>query len=206
MFKEALRFLIPAVVLALICAILHQWALVALFLVGACGIGFFFRNPYRQVPEGHGIVVSPADGRVVQVAPLAEDSGVGPGQIVSIFLSIFNVHVVRSPVTGSLERLEYRKGRFLAAFRDEAPQVNEQNVLTIRHGSSTIVMKQIAGIVARRVVCWKRQGHSMDRGEVIGLIRFGSRVEVLLPAQTEVRVRVGDRVKGGSSILGEFKA
>ncbi len=125
------------------------------------------------------------------------------GHAVSIFLNIFNVHVTRAPVAGTLESLEYRRGRFKAAYDDEASRVNEQNILTIRGGCGPVVVKQIAGLIARRVVCWKKPGHALERGELFGLIRFGSRVDVLLPSNIKVVVRVGDRVKGGSSIIGE---
>ncbi|MBP1600693.1 MAG: phosphatidylserine decarboxylase, partial [Acidobacteria bacterium] len=124
---------------------------------------------------------------------------------VSIFLNVFDVHVNRAPIEGELEKLEYRRGRFKVASKDEASRVNEQNVLTIRGPDATLVMKQIAGLIARRVVCWKKAGQKMERGEVIGLIRFGSRVDLLLPENASVLVCVGDRVKGGSSVIAELK-
>ena len=110
----------------------------------------------------------------------------------------------RSPISGELKQLEYRRGRFKAAFDEEASRVNEQNVLTISGTHIQVVVRQIAGLIARRVVCWKKPGHQLQRGELIGLIRFGSRVDIVLPAQVKLRVKIGDRVSGGSSILGEY--
>jgi phosphatidylserine decarboxylase len=204
MVSDAFRFVIPAFVLALVCALFRLWTPALLLFLACCFICYFFRNPRREVPQGDNLVLSPADGRVVRITGPVEQDGESHAQLVSIFLSLFDVHVNRSPVKGVLEQLEYRRGRFKAAFRQEASQVNEQNILTIRGRESKLVVKQIAGILARRVVCWKAPGQAMERGEAIGLIRFGSRVEVLLPSGVRVLVRLGDRVKGGVSILGEY--
>ena len=133
---------------------------------------------------------------------LQSDSG---EQTISIFLSIFNVHVNRSPISGELEKIEYKRGKFKVAFDEEASKINEQNVLTISGRESRIVVKQIAGLIARRVICWKKPGQHLQRGELIGLIRFGSRVDVVLPARAKILVAAGDRVYGGSSILGEYQ-
>ncbi len=159
----------------------------------------FFRDPDRNIPSGPGCVVSPADGRVVVVTP--ESHAGRPGTRISIFLAIWNVHVNRSPAAGTIAALDYRPGRFYAAMRERASLENEQNVITLRTGAGEIVFKQIAGWIARRVVCWKRPGDAVARGERIGLVRFGSRVDLWLPADSEIRVKVGDSVKGGSSIL-----
>jgi phosphatidylserine decarboxylase len=204
MVSDAFRFVIPAFVLALVCALFRLWAPGSLLFLAGCFICYFFRNPRREVPQGGKLVLSPADGKVVRITGPIEQDGEGHGQLISIFLSLFDVHVNRSPVEGVLERVEHRRGRFKAAFKHEASQVNEQNILTIRGRESKLVVKQIAGVLARRVVCWKSPGQAMERGEAIGLIRFGSRVEVLLPSGVQVLVRVGDRVKGGVSILGEY--
>ncbi len=204
MLKDAFRFLLPLVLLAAVFASLSFTAIAVLMLLLALFVCYFFRNPSRTIPEGERSVVSPADGKVVRIFDLphqeAEQAG---GQGVSIFLNIFDVHVNRSPIGGRLDSLEYKRGRFKAAFDEEASRVNEQNVLTISSPEMKVVVKQIAGLIARRVVCWKKPGNSVERGELIGLIRFGSRVDVLLPRQVKLLVKVGDRVKGGSSILGE---
>jgi phosphatidylserine decarboxylase len=164
---------------------------------------FFFRDPERVIPTGDRLVVSPADGRVVQVIPAPADGPLGSGATqISVFLSIFNVHVNRAPIAGRVEDVRYNKGDFLPAFDDKASLRNEQNCVTIAGPSARVAFKQIAGLIARRIVFRKQQGDEVGRGERVGLIKFGSRVDIFLPAGTELRVKVGDRVSGGSSILG----
>ena len=204
MVSDAYRFLIPILGLGAVLALMHiLWAAVAMLVLGAL-VCLFFRNPGRAIPGGENLVVSPADGKIVKISQLLGTDGEPEGHGLSIFLSVFDVHVNRAPITGELERVEYKRGKFLVAFDDNASRINEQNVLTIRGCGSRITVKQIAGLIARRVVCWKKAGHQLVRGELIGLIRFGSRVDIVLPKQVQVHVKVGDRVKGGSSIIGEF--
>ncbi len=203
MVADAYRFIIPLLLLAAIAGALHWIVTGSVLLTLSLFVCFFFRNPKRLIPEGSKLIVSPADGKIVRIAPDEVADGAG-GQAVSIFLSVFDVHVNRSPIQGKLETLEYKRGRFKAAYDDEASRINEQNILTIGGEGNRIIVKQIAGLIARRVVCWKEPGYSLSRGELIGLIRFGSRVDVLLPQNAKLHVKVGDRVKGGSSILGEF--
>jgi phosphatidylserine decarboxylase len=165
---------------------------------------YFFRNPDRTIPMEPGVVVSPADGRVVVVK---DEANAGrPGKRVSIFLAIWNVHVNRSPAAGTITRLEYKPGKFLAAWAEKASLENEQNVFTLSSEYGEIVFKQIAGWVARRVVSWKKSGDSVGRGELVGLVRFGSRVDLWLPAGAEIAVKVGDNVKGGSSVVARMAA
>jgi len=203
MVSDAYRFIIPLLIIALaLYALSGPWAACLPILLAAF-VSYFFRNPARAIPGGAKLVVSPADGKIVKVAAIEQGSETRCQ--VSIFLNVFDVHVNRAPIEGELEKLEYRRGRFKVASRDEASRVNEQNVLTIRGPDATLVMKQIAGLIARRVVCWKKAGQKMERGEVIGLIRFGSRVDLLLPENASVLVCVGDRVKGGSSVIAELK-
>jgi len=203
MVSDAYRFIIPLLIIALaLYALSGPWAACLPILLAAF-VSYFFRNPARAIPGGAKLVVSPADGKIVKVA--AVEQGSETRCQVSIFLNVFDVHVNRAPIEGELDKLEYRRGRFKVASRDEASRVNEQNVLTIRGPDATLVMKQIAGLIARRVVCWKKAGQKMERGEVIGLIRFGSRVDLLLPENASVLVCVGDRVKGGSSVIAELK-
>jgi len=159
----------------------------------------FFRNPERTIPNEVGLIVAPADGRVVVVKE--EENGGRPGKRMSIFLAIWNVHVNRAPTAGTITRLEYKPGKFLAAWDENASFQNEQNVFTQASEHGEIVYKQIAGWVARRVVTWKRAGDTVERGERIGLVRFGSRVDLWLPGEPEILVKVGDNVKGGSSVL-----
>jgi phosphatidylserine decarboxylase len=164
----------------------------------------FFRNPDRKIPMEPGVVVSPADGRVVIVKD--EENAGRPGKRISIFLAIWNVHVNRSPAAGTIAKLEYKPGKFLAAWAEKASLENEQNVFTLSSEYGEIVFKQIAGWVARRVVSWKKTGDSVGRGELVGLVRFGSRVDVWLPEGAEITVKVGDNVKGGSSVVARMPA
>jgi phosphatidylserine decarboxylase len=165
---------------------------------------YFFRNPDRKIPMEPGVVVSPADGRVVVVKD--EENAGRPGKRISIFLAIWNVHVNRSPAAGTIAKLEYKPGKFLAAWAEKASLENEQNVFTLSSEYGEIVFKQIAGWVARRVVSWKKTGDTVGRGELVGLVRFGSRVDVWLPEGAEVAVKVGDNVKGGSSVVARMPA
>ena len=165
---------------------------------------YFFRNPNRKIPMEPGVVVSPADGRVVVVK---DEANAGrPGKRISIFLAIWNVHVNRSPAAGTITKLEYKPGKFLAAWAEKASLENEQNVFTLSSEYGEIVFKQIAGWVARRVVSWKKSGEMVGRGELVGLVRFGSRVDVWLPEGAEVVVKVGENVKGGSSVVARMRA
>jgi phosphatidylserine decarboxylase len=171
----------------------------AVLIFLALFVFYFFRNPDRKIPMEPGAVVSPADGRVVVVKD--EENAGRPGKRISIFLAIWNVHVNRSPAAGTITRLEYKPGKFVAAWAESASLENEQNVFTLSSESGEIVFKQIAGWVARRVVSWKKSGDAVGRGELVGLVRFGSRVDLWLPEGVEIAVKVGDNVKGGSSVV-----
>jgi len=165
---------------------------------------FFFRDPDRKVSQDPRLVVSPADGKVVQVMPAPEGAPLGPGSSqVSIFLSVFDVHINRAPIGGRVAKVEYHKGEFLPAFDHKASTRNEQNTVTIQDGDTRLVFKQIAGLIARRIVFTKRVDDPVARGERVGMIKFGSRVDVFLPPEFRVLVKVGDRVQGGLSVLGE---
>jgi phosphatidylserine decarboxylase len=204
MVKDAFRFIIPLSALAAISAYFQLYSITLILLVLAIFVVYFFRNPARVIPAGENRVVSPADGKVVRILTMPEGSGeLAGGHNISIFLNIFNVHVTRAPIRGALEHFEYKRGKFKVAYDEEASSVNEQNILTIRGARICVIVKQIAGLIARRVVCWKLPGQSMERGELFGLIRFGSRVDVLLPREVRVLVKIGERVKGGSSVIGE---
>jgi len=165
---------------------------------------FFFRDPDRKVLQDPRLAVSPADGKVVQVMPAPEGSPLGPGSWqVSIFLSVFDVHINRAPIAGRVAKVDYHKGEFLPAFDHKASTRNEQNTVTIADGNTRVVFKQIAGLIARRIVFTKRVDDPVTRGERVGMIKFGSRVDVFLPPEFRVAVKVGDRVQGGVSVLGE---
>jgi len=197
--RDAYRFLVPLALLALAAfALKLTW--IGLLMSGMFAfVAFFFRNPARDIPADPRAIVSPADGKVVRL------ERVGNVTKMSIFLSLFNVHVNRSPIAGRIEAIDYRPGKFLVAFNDKASTDNERNIVMVSDGRITIVFTQIAGIVARRIVFWKKAGDSVGKGELVGLIRFGSRVDVLFPAGTEATVAVGDRVKGGSTRIGTIK-
>jgi phosphatidylserine decarboxylase len=160
----------------------------------------FFRDPERQVPEEVDAIISPADGLVVQ---LAEEEFEGRSvRRLSIFMSPLDVHVNRAPIAGSIKAINYKRGSFRVASQDRASLENEQNVFTVEGRQGVIVVKQIAGLLARRIVFWKRLGDSLARGERVGMIKFGSRVDVLVAPTVQWRVKVGDRVRAGSSVLG----
>jgi phosphatidylserine decarboxylase len=199
MVSDAYRFILPLAALGILSGLLHLPYLLLVFFIIAAFVSYFFRNPNRHIPEGNNLIVSPADGKVVKISRMDDGE-----QTISIFLNIFNVHVNRSPISGELQQVEYKRGKFKVAFDEEASRVNEQNVLTIENQHIRIIVRQIAGLIARRVVCWKKPGSKLQRGELFGLIRFGSRVDIVLPGQVKISVKVGDRVRGGSSIIGEY--
>ncbi len=175
----------------------------AFFLVVALLILNFFRDPDRKIPPDPQAIVSPADGRVVQAA---EESFEGrPVRRVSIFMSPLDVHVNRSPIAGTVQEVCYHKGTFRMASQGRASVENEQNIFTVQGEQGSVVVKQIAGLLARRIVFWKRPGDVLARGERVGLIKFGSRVDAILESEVELRVKVGDHVWAGSSILGITK-
>jgi phosphatidylserine decarboxylase len=176
-----------------------QWATGGILFLFGVFVFSFFRNPDRIIPSDPGLIVAPADGRVVVVKEESENGR--PGKRVSIFLAIWNVHVNRAPAEGTITRLEYKPGKFLAAWHEDASFQNEQNVFTQATEHGEIVYKQIAGWLARRVVAWKKTGDHVARGERIGLVRFGSRMDLWLPVQAEILVKVGENVKGGASVL-----
>ena len=197
--KDAYRFLAPLLVAAIVAYALGLYLAAILVLLLAAFVAFFFRNPARRIPADPRIIVSPADGRVVKI------ERAGNVTKLSIFLSIFNVHVNRSPIAGRIEAMDYKKGKFKFAFDHEASVENERNIIMVSQGDLKLVFTQIAGLVARRIVCWKKVGDTVSKGELVGLIRFGSRVDVLFPAGTEVTVERGARVRGGSTPIGIIK-
>lgn len=180
-----------------------SYALAGVTLLLAIFVVYFFRDPERRVPVENGICVAPADGRVTKYESIAEADG--GAHLISIFLSPLDVHINRAPIAGKISRINYIKGRFMPATRPESSLVNEQNIITIEDGSCKVVMKQIAGIVARRCVLWKHEGEHVAIGERLGLIKFSSRTDLILPVDFEVLVKPGDRVEGGVTIIGRRK-
>src|SRR2546426_1830945 len=197
--KDAWMFLLPLLISGALAIGLSLYipGILLLFLAGF--VAFFFRNPRREIPSDPRVIVSPADGRVVKI------ERVGNVTRLSIFLSIFDVHVNRSPMAGRIEAIDYKKGKFKAAFNHAASVENERNTIMVSQGNVKLVFTQIAGIIARRIVCWKKVGDTVQKGELVGLIRFGSRVDVLFPAGTEATVETGMRVRGGSTPIGVIK-
>jgi len=205
---DGYRFIIP---LAIITVVLFALALLPLIWL-ACLSGLlllfvanFFRDPERIIPNDERVVVSPGDGKVVEIVeekdPLLDE----PYRRISIFLNIFNVHVQRTPVAGRIERVQYNEGKFLNAASHKASLDNEQNAMIINTGQEKVMVKQIAGLIARRIVCWAKEGDNYNLGQRFGLIRFGSRVDLFLPLNAEIKVSLGDHVAGGSSIIGYLK-
>ena len=181
-------------------------ALAAVFAALALFIGFFFRDPARRVPPGDGLVISGGDGKVVTVEEVENDPFIGgPATQISVFLSIVNVHVNRIPISGVIKLRRRIEGEFKLAFKDEASGDNAQMVLGIEGEKGRVLIKQIVGFVARRIVCNVHEGDEVRIGDRFGLIRFGSRIDVVVPAGTEIRVKNGDRVRGGETILGVLK-
>jgi len=204
MAKEGIPFIALFLVPALICAALAWWIAAVLFLILTAFMAFFFRDPERECPVDDRIVVSPADGKVVMAVPVDQRAENSPTQI-SIFLSPLDVHINRSPIAGEIIDVAYKPGAFHIASRDIASVENEQNIVTVRGENLTIVFRQIAGVLARRIVLWKKKGDRVAMGERVGLMKFSSRMDVILPASVDVLVQKGDRVIGGVSLLGRLR-
>lgn len=200
---EAIRFAAVPAVLALAAVLWGRPVLGALFLFLALGVAAFFRDPTRRINAPADAILSPADGKVVEVRP----DPVADGRVsLAIFLSLFDVHVNRSPVSGGIAAVRRRPGRFFPAYSPRASVENATAEWEIQAEQGSVRLRQIAGAVARRIVCWKRPGEPVARGERIGLIRFGSRVELDLPPTARLCVRPGERVRGGLTVIGRFVA
>ena len=187
------------------------WALSWFWATGLLGglflfVTWFFRDPERIIPNDPNAIVSPGDGRIVEIVeekdPLLEKDGYTR---ISVFLNVFNVHVNRVPIAGEIQAYRYNKGKFLNAASHKASMDNEQSAILLNNGHVTILVKQIAGLIARRIVCWAKEGDEYERGQRYGLIRFGSRMDVFVPKGTDIKVSIGDIVNGGSSIIGYLK-
>lgn len=195
--KDAFGFLIPLLVITGLLW-LFGFTMSGLACLGLTFfVALFFRDPDRDIPGDEGAILAPADGKILSVSK--ESDGATK---VSIFLSIWDVHINRSPIAGTIEEVRYLPGKFRMAFDQRASLDNEQNVLVVRNGSLQVKFSQIAGILARRIVCWKKPGDKVKRGERIGLIRFGSRVDLFLPATAVLELTQGDRVRAGSTVIG----
>ena len=205
MVKDGYFYGVGLLVAAALLFWLTSWPLALVPVLLAAFFLWFFRDPQRAIPAGPGLVVSPGDGLVTETIRL--ETPQGPRQRISIFLSVFDVHVNRSPIGGTISEIRYQKGKYLNAMNPASADQNEQNIVTVRGegpNAPEIVFKQIAGLLARRIVFVPKVGDTIARGERVGLIKFGSRVDVVLPADAELRVKVGERVKGGASVLAEL--
>ncbi len=204
--KEGYPFVGPFLVIAVVGYIVAWPGLGMLALAAAVGVALFFRNPARRPLRLPGLALAPADGRVVEIAQLESMEGAtGPVTKVSIFMSVFNVHVNRSPVAGEVVEVRHEPGAFRPAYRDETSRQNERNLVRIRMGDGhEVICVQVAGVLARRIVCWVWEGARLAVGAPLGMIRFGSRVDCYFPAGFDVDVRVGQRVWGGETVLGYF--
>jgi phosphatidylserine decarboxylase len=200
--KESIPYILVPVLVALAAAVLGFWYVAAVLLVVALFMAFFFRDPKRIPPSDPDVVVAPADGRVTRIESQAH--GASLSTVISIFLSPLDVHINRSPIPGKIVDVLYSPGKFLIATNEQASLVNEQNALTIQGDKITVVCKQIAGILARRIVCWKEKGDSLGLGERFGMIKFSSRTDVLLPENVRVTVKEGERVRGGITVIGRI--
>jgi phosphatidylserine decarboxylase len=199
MVKEGFPFVVVPLAIAVVFGLFYFWTLAVIFLLIAGFMAFFFRDPVRDVPSGEGLIVSAADGRITRIEE-NKDS-----KLVSIFLSPLDVHINRAPVGGMIESITYVHGKKVPATNDNASLVNERNTLIIQGADGAVTCTQIAGILARRIVCWPKAGDTLERGQRFGLIKFSSRTDITMPASVELEVKVGDRVRGGEKIIGKVK-
>ncbi|HEY6215377.1 MAG TPA: phosphatidylserine decarboxylase [Pyrinomonadaceae bacterium] len=197
--KESIPYILVPGLIAVAAAVFGFWYVAAFLFVVTVFMAFFFRDPKRVPPSDPDVVVSPADGRVTRIGP-----GAAGTNVISIFLSPLDVHINRSPIPGKIIDVIYSPGKFLMATNEKASLVNEQNALTIQGDKITVVCKQIAGILARRVVCWKEKGDNLGLGERFGMIKFSSRTDVLLPPNVQITVKEGQRVRGGTTVIGRI--
>ena len=199
MVRDGIYYGLALILVAALLAWLTVPVLAVIPLLLAAFFLWFFRDPERRIPAIQGAIVSPADGKVTDISVI--DVNGEPRTRISIFLNVFNVHVNRSPVSGVIEEVRYQKGKFGNAMGEASADLNEQNIVTMRSDAGIVVFKQIAGLLARRIVFNKKVGDQLERGERVGLIKFGSRTDIICPANAEMKVRIGDHVKGGSSVL-----
>jgi len=213
MNKEGLVFMIPAFILSLVLFMVSVWSQNTLTLVGALiflilfiFFLFFFRDPERKIPEGKDLILAPADGKVILIRPFDNLEFISRGgTLVSVFMSLFDVHVNRVPISGSVKYFKYNPGKFLPAFKDKASLENEQTELGLENEHGKVVLKQIAGIIARRIVCNLKPGDLVKAGDRFGMIKFGSRLDLFLPENVQIKVKLNHRVRAGETIIGIFQ-
>lgn len=199
MVKEGIPFVAVPLIIALILAYFHLWIPVGIFVFIALFMAFFFRDPRRETPKDDSLVISAADGKVTRI----EETDLG--KLVSVFLSPLDVHINRSPIAGTVKSVTYVAGKKMPATSNQASFINERNSLEIEGEKMTVVCTQIAGILARRIVCWSKEGDTLELGQKFGLIKFSSRTDLLMPKDVEVMVGIGDRVRGGETVIAKLK-
>lgn len=200
MVRDGIYYALACILVAIVIGWLTFWPVAVVPLLLGAFFLWFFRDPERTIPDAPGAIVSPGDGKVTDVSVIQVDGQ--PRTRISIFLNVFNVHVNRSPIAGVISKVEYRKGQFKNAMGAVSAELNEQNICTVRgDDGEEVTFKQIAGLIARRIVFNKKEGDRLARGERVGLIKFGSRVDVVCSPDAEVAVKIGDHVAGGSTIL-----
>ncbi len=205
--REGYPWIFAAAILALVAFFIGWNGMGGILVLFALSFAGFFRDPDRTPPAGDGLVLAPADGKVVAIVkePEEEKEGVGATTRVSIFLSLFDVHVNRSPIKGSVEKVQYQPGKFHAAYREDASQDNEQNEVRLVDSTGKVLnVVQIAGLLARRIICHVKEGETLERGQRFGLIMFGSRVDLFMPPAYKVEIAEGQRVKAGETIIGRL--
>jgi len=204
--KEGLIFIAPSLAAFAACWALGFRPAAVFFLVLAAAFLFFFRNPRRVTPPGENRLVSPADGKIIRIDRMPGHPRLpSPVTRISIFLSLFDVHITRSPVSAVVERVEYQPGKFFPANKDEASAANESNTLFLKGADTDLVVKQIVGVAARRIKCFVKPNEHLDRGQKIGLMYFGSRVEVYLPEGLSIKAGLGQKVRAGETVIAEVE-
>ena len=201
---DGMRFIIPLAVISVVLWSLGLMAWAGFFTLLTLFVIYFFRDPERAIPPGEKAILSPADGKVVQVQPCVEERFLkGPAIKLSVFMSVFNVHVNRNPLTGRIVDSAYSRGKFIRADLNQASASNEQNALLVENAEGIrLLVVQIAGLIARRIICWVKKGDRVEKGQRFGLICFGSRLDIYLPENTALQVRLGEKTLAGQTILG----
>ena len=198
MVKEGLPFVIIPLLIAVFLAVFAGWIFAVSFVALALFMAFFFRDPQRAVPDEADVIISAADGKVTRIEEREN------GKFVSVFLSPTDVHINRAPIAGKVIKIEMFRGKKAPATRNAASQTNERNAVTIEGEKMTVVCTQIVGILARRIVCWSKVDDNLKLGEKFGLIKFGSRTDLLMPKNVEIAVKIGDKVVGGETIIARY--
>jgi len=204
--KEGVPFIVPFLALAILFFVLGLWLFFAIFLIIASSFCFFFRDPKRKIPQNKSIILSPADGKIVKIQTIeSPPSFPSSVTIVSIFLSLFDVHITRAPLSGIVKEIEYKPGKFFPAYKDEASLRNGSNSILIKGDEKSILIKQIVGFAARRIRCFVKKNERIMRGQKIGLIYFGSRVDIFLPQEVQLKINLNQKVKAGETEIAEIK-